>query len=250
MNNNQNGNGDIFNERYLRQMRISGWDQKKIGKSSALIAGLGGLGSVTATYLTAAGIGRLVLCDPGIIERSNLNRQVLYTEVSIGVKKVETARARLRAMNPEVEIEIFSELLEKGNIGKIAAHCDIIIDGLDNQVGKKLLNKFAAKKKLPFIYGAACSWDGIVGTFLQPETACLECVKSPRKSFMDSHSGSIIGVTSALIGAIQSSEALKLIMGAKSCLMGKLLIVDAKCMKFDTINLEKSGDCPVCSKRK
>jgi adenylyltransferase/sulfurtransferase len=238
---------DIFNERYLRQLRIPGWDQKKIKGSSALIAGIGGLGSVSATYLAVAGVGRLVICDPGIIERSNLNRQVLYTEVSIGASKVEVARARLRAANPEVEIEIYNDLIKDDNIERIAEGCDIIVDGLDNQEGRFLLNDFTVKKKLPFVYGAVCGWEGIVGVFQQPGTGCLACLISPRRSFINSHSGSVVGTTPALIGAMQSAETLKIMMEIESCLMGKLLIVDTKCMKFDIINLEKNTECPVCS---
>jgi len=238
---------DIFNERYLRQLRIPGWDQKKIRGSSVLIAGVGGLGSVTATYLAVAGVGRLVLCDPGIIERSNLNRQILYTEVSIGASKVEVARARLRAANPEVDFVIYNDLIKEDNIEKIAEGCDIIVDGLDNQEGRFLLNDFTVKKKLPFVYGAVCAWEGIVGVFQQPRTACLACVISPSRSFINSHSGSVVGTTPALIGAMQSAETLKIIMGMESCLLGKLLIVDTKCMKYDTIDLEKNKECPICS---
>jgi molybdopterin/thiamine biosynthesis adenylyltransferase len=237
----------VFSERYLRQLQVTGWDQEKLGNSSALLAGIGGLGSVSAMYLTAAGIGKLILCDPGTVERSNLNRQMLYTEVALGASKVDVARARLSAQNPEVEIQIHKDKIDPENIGRIAEGCDIIVDGLDNQETRYFLNEYAVKTKKPYIYGAVYGWEGIVGVFQHPDTACLACVISPRRRFTDSFTGSVAGTTPATIGALQSSEAIKILMGMQSCLMGKLLIVDTKCLKFDTVAIEKNKECPVCS---
>lgn len=239
---------DILNERYLRQLRVKGWSQSELENSSVLIAGIGGLGSITSMYLTAAGVGRLVLCDPGVVERQHLNRQVLYTEVSLGALKAEVARARLSALNPDVEIEIFTESITAENIRKIANKCDIIIDGLDNQAARHIVNSHCVKKEIPYIYGAVNGWEGIIGVFKHPETSCLACVSSPRKRFIDSVSAPVAGAAAAAIGSFQTSEALKILMGMESCLSGKLLIVDTKCMKFDTINVEKNKECQVCSK--
>lgn len=239
----------VFNERYTRQLQVQGWDQEKLNNSTALIAGIGGLGSVSAMYLAGAGVGRIILCDPGIVETSNLNRQMLYTEVALGAYKVDVARARLAALNSDVEIRIYKEAITQENISRIAEGCDIVIDGLDNQETRFILNEYAVRAGKPYVYGAVHGWEGIAGVFCHPNTACLACVISPRRRFTDSFTGSIVGTTPATIGAVQSSEAIKILMGLESCLMGKLLIVDTKCMKFDTVTIEKNKDCQVCSEK-
>jgi molybdopterin/thiamine biosynthesis adenylyltransferase len=233
------------NLRYLRQIGIEGWDQSALEGATIAIVGLGGLGSASAAYLCAAGAGRLILIDDSEVDLSNLNRQVLYTEFSIGTKKVETARARLKAMNQEVDIVIKTERLTDDSANELLSGVDVIVDGLDNFESRFVLNRFSVKEKIPYIYGAVEGWEGFVTLFKPPKTPCLSCIMPG--SYKKNADLQVAGVTPGVIGSLQAAEAIKYLMKLESALYNKLLVMDILSMKYDIVDIEKDNSCPICS---
>ena len=150
-----------------------------------------------ALYLTAAGVGRIFLVDGDRVERSDLNRQVLYAENSLGQLKVEAARRRLMALNSEIEIDIFAEYINPENIDRLTRECDLLVDGLDNVESRLILNGESVRRQIPYIYGAVQGWEGVVGLFHPPHTACLGCFSSEHVS-----PPGIIPVSGAISGMI------------------------------------------------
>ncbi len=232
-------------ERYGRQLLIPGWDQEKLAGANVVIVGLGGLGSASALYLAAAGVGKLRLCDGDKVELSDLNRQILYSESSLGLSKVEEAFRRITGLNPLVSVEKRDVFLDPGNVGELIAGCQVIVDGLDNLGSRFVLNEEAFRQRIPFVYGAVHGWQGYVGVFHPPQTACLACLMRPDSASRERVP--VSGVTPGTIGLIQASEAIKLLLGMPSSLFGRLLIYDGVELSFETIGLEKNPTCPVCA---
>jgi len=237
---------DKEKERYSRQMLIPGWDQERLKQATVLIVGLGGLGSASALYLAAAGIGRLRLCDGDTVGRSDLNRQTLYSESSIGSFKVDEAGRRIAALNPSVAVEKFNVFADSQNAGKLAEGCQVIVDGLDNLESRFVLNKESFRKGIPFVYGAVHGWLGYVGLFHAPQTACLACLMHPDVVSRDRVP--VAGITPGMIGLIQANEVIKWILGRPTSLLGRLLIYDGTDLSFEIISVGKNPACPVCSK--
>ncbi|MDH4272119.1 MAG: HesA/MoeB/ThiF family protein [Candidatus Aminicenantes bacterium] len=237
---------DDETERYGRQLLIPGWSQESLSGATVLIVGLGGLGSASALYLSAAGVGKLRICDGDKVERSDLNRQVLYSESSLGLPKVEEASRRIIRLNPFVSVEKRDVFVDTENAAEMIAGCQVIIDGLDNLKTRFILNEEALKQRIPFVYGAVQGWQGYVGFFHPPLTACLACLMRP--DFHTRDRIPVSGVTPGTIGLIQASEVIKWLMGMPPSLLGRLLIYDGTDLSFETIRLEKNPDCPVCSK--
>jgi molybdopterin/thiamine biosynthesis adenylyltransferase len=233
-------------ERYSRQLLIPGWSQERLAAATVLIVGLGGLGSASALYLSAAGVGKLRICDGDKVERSDLNRQVLYAESSLGRPKVEEASRRIAGLNPRVSVEKRDAFLDKRNAAEMIAGCQVIVDGLDNLESRFILNEEAFKQRVPFVYGAVQGWQGYVGFFQPPRTACLACLMRP--DFHSRDRVAVLGVTPGMIGLIQAGEVIKWLMGMPPSLLGRLLIHDGTDLSFETIQLDKNPDCPVCSK--
>lgn len=236
---------DLEKKRYLKQLTVRGWNQEKLKSAKVLIVGLGGLGSVSALYLTAAGIGKLRLCDGDRVECSDLNRQILYLEESVGKFKVEEAKKRLASFNPSVEIETVTEFIESQNADELTKGCDLIMDGLDNIESRFVLNEQSVKMQIPYAYGAVQGWEGFVGLFHPPHTACLACILR-----QDVHRPDVIpipGVLPGTIGILQATEALKFIMGVERTLLNHLLIYDSRNLRFDIVKIEKNRNCPHCA---
>ncbi|MFZ2052829.1 MAG: HesA/MoeB/ThiF family protein [Candidatus Aminicenantales bacterium] len=233
-------------ERYRGQLLIPGWDQEKLAGARVVVVGLGGLGSASTLYLAAAGVGKLRICDGDRVERSDLNRQILYSESSLGLSKVEEASRRLAGLNPAVSVEKYDVFLDSRNVAEIIAGCRVIIDGLDNLRSRFILNEEACRQRIPFVYGAVQGWQGYVGLFHPPQTACLACFMRP--DFLTRERVPVSGVTPGTIGLIQAGEVIKLLLGMPLSLFGRLLIYDGTDLSFETIRLEKNPDCPVCSK--
>jgi molybdopterin/thiamine biosynthesis adenylyltransferase len=236
---------DAEKERYLRHLSIQDWDQEKLKSAKVLIVGLGGLGTVSALYLTLAGVGKIHLCDGGCVERSNLNRQILYSEDSIGRFKVDEAKRRLFSMNPDVHIETNRDVLDRGNIKELAKDCDLIIDGLDNIESRFILNEYSVREEIPYVYGAVQGWEGFVSIFHPPHTACLACIL-PRY-VQSKNQINVPGFIPGLIGLLQVSETIKFILGMEGSLLGRLLIYDSPKLTFDIVEVEKNMSCPQCS---
>jgi len=235
-------------EKYARQMMLKGFGlkgQERLKKARVFIAGIGGLGSSSATYLAAAGVGTLRIVDHDSVELSNLNRQVLHWPEDIGQKKVSSAESKLKQLNPDVAIEAIEEKITEANISRLAAGCDLIVDAMDNLPTRYLLNKTAIEKNIPFFHGAVHGFEGRAMTVIPGKTACLRCVYRgaiPKETFP------VIGVTPAVIGCIQATEVIKYLVGMGQLLADRLLVYDGLNMKFTEFKIKKDPDCPHCGK--
>ncbi|MEM1569663.1 MAG: HesA/MoeB/ThiF family protein [Candidatus Bathyarchaeia archaeon] len=238
-------------EYYRRQItlpEVGFKGQKKLRGSSVAIIGVGGLGSVSALYLALAGVGKLKLIDQDVVEFNNLHRQVLYTIHDLRLPKAEVAAKRIRDVNPEVEVEPIPENLNELNAEYIIKNVDCVVDGLDNMKTRYLVNKVCIKYRIPYVFGGAIGLEGNVSVFKSPETPCLECILP---ELNDAHlptceTRGVIGATTGIIGVIQAMEAIKLLIGIKAGLLGKLLVCDFKTMSFDILRLDKNPGCMIC----
>ena len=251
----------LTNEQILRYSRhlilpeVGMVGQKKLRAASVLIIGAGGLGCPIALYLTAAGIGRLGLVDFDVVDRTNLQRQVLYGESVVGVPKVEAAAERLKDLNPDVEIETYPERLTSENALQIMSDYDIIIDGTDNFPTRYLTNDAAVILGKPYIYGSIFRFEGQVSVFLSrpfngfergPCYRCLFPSPPPPGAVPSCAEGGVLGVLPGIVGALQAAEAIKLIVGIGEPLIGKLMLIDTLRMEFKTVRIRRNPNCPVC----
>lgn len=230
--------------RYERQISIFGEEgQRKLKKAKVFIAGAGGLGCSISAYLAVAGVGRLRVVDNDVVALENLNRQILHWDNDIGRKKSESAKEKLKRMNSNVEVEIISETIKRGNIDELCAGFDMIVDAMDNFAARYVLNKAALKKKTPLFHGAVHGFYGQVTTIIPGRTACLRCIfpEAPPPTIPP-----VVGVTPGLIGCIQATEVLKYVLGIGSLLENRLLMWDGLNGKIDELPLEKNPRCEDC----
>ena len=223
--------------------------QKKLKAASALIVGTGGLGSPVALYLAAAGIGRIGLVDFDVVDSSNLQRQVIHGTATIGQLKVESARARLCDLNPDIQIDVYNEPFTSENAMRIAAQFDILIDGTDNFATRYLTNDVCVFLGKPNVYGSIFRFDGQASVFDARSGPCYRCLfpEPPPPGLVPSCAeGGVLGVLPGTIGTIQATEALKILLGIGSPLTGKLLLYNALDMSFDFVTLKKNPKCRVC----
>jgi len=233
-------------ERYDRQMMIKGFGeegQTKLKQGKVFIAGAGGLGSVTTTYLAAAGVGTIRVVDHDKVELSNLNRQILHWDEDIGKKKVASAAEKLTRLNPRVQVEAIEEVITKANISQLVAGFDLIVDAMDNLPARYLLNKVAIERNVPFFHGAVHGFEGRAMTIIPGETACLRCVY---RGAIFEGKFPVIGVTPGVIGCIQATEAIKYIVGIGQLLTNRLLVYDGLNMKFTEFRVKKDPNCEHC----
>jgi len=233
--------------RYDRQIMIKGFGeegQEKLKRAKVIIAGGGGLGSPSAIYLAAAGVGMIRIVDHDRVELSNLNRQVLHWHKDIGRSKVTSATEKLKKLNPEVEVEAIEETITEANVSQLMAGFDVVVDAMDNLPTRYLLNKAALEKDIPFFHGAVYGFEGRAMTIIPGKTACLECVyhgaTTPGGKFP------VIGVAPAIIGCIQATEVIKYIVGVGELLTDKLLIYDGLNLKFTELKVKKDPNCEHC----
>ncbi|MBI4761481.1 MAG: molybdopterin-synthase adenylyltransferase MoeB [Chloroflexota bacterium] len=223
--------------------------QRKLKASSALVIGTGGLGSPVALYLAAAGVGRIGLVDYDVVDSSNLQRQVIHGTSTIGKLKVESAKAKLLDLNPDIEVDVYNEPYTSANAMRIAADYDIIIDGTDNFPTRYLTNDVSVFLGKPNIYGSIFRFDGQVSVFYAKEGPCYRCLfpEPPPPGLVPSCAeGGVLGVLPGTIGTIQATEALKVLLGIGTPLIGKLLLYNALDMSFDFVTLKKNPNCRVC----
>ncbi|MGI5991202.1 MAG: HesA/MoeB/ThiF family protein [Methanosarcina sp.] len=231
-------------EKYSRQILLFGEEgQEKLKKAKVLVAGAGGLGSPVSTYLTIAGVGKIILADFDSVDPSNLNRQFLHHEKDIGRLKIESAKEKLLSMNPDIEVETIAEMLTESNLETLVPECDIIVDALDNLETRHILNRLAIKRKIPLIHGAVTGYDGQVTTIVPGKTPCFYCI-FPRISKKEVFP--ILGATPGIIGSIQANEAIKFLTGQGKLLEGRLLFWSGLSGNFSEISLSKLNNCPVC----
>ena len=246
-----------FFDRYSRHLRLAevGIEgQRRLEASSVLLVGAGGLGSPTAFYLAAAGVGHLRLVDDDVVDRSNLQRQILHVESSIGAAKVDSARERLAALNPRVRIEGVRERVASANVEALLEGVDVVVDGSDNFPLRYLLNDACVKLGKPLVYGAVQRFQGQASVFdagrHRGQCPCYRCLfpEPPPPQFAPSCAeAGVLGVLPGIVGLLQANEAIKLLLGIGQTLAGRLLQFDALAMRFREIGLAPDPDCPVCA---
>ncbi len=235
--------------RHLIMPEVGLEGQKALKSASVLIIGAGGLGTPSATYLTAAGVGRIGIVDFDHIERSNLHRQVLYSERDVGKSKAEVAKERLLQINPNVNIEVHEVRLDSSNALDILRNYDIIVDGTDNFPTRYLVNDACVLLGKPNVYASIFRFEGQASVFYAKEGPCYRCLypEPPPPGLVPSCAeGGVLGVLPGIMGSIQAAEAIDLILGNGTSLIGRLLLFNALDMRFKELKLKKNPDCPVC----
>ena len=244
-------------ERYSRHLRlpeIGEAGQQRLQAARIAMVGAGGLGSPAAYYLAAAGVGTLVLADDDIVDRSNLQRQILHADARIGMAKVDSARIALSALNPRVRVDAFRERITAGNVERLIADADVVIDGADNFPARYLLNDACVKLGKPLVYGAVHRFEGQVSVFdagrRRGEAPCYRCLfpePPPPEAAPNCAEAGVLGVLPGVIGLLQATEAIKLVLGIGDPLRGRLLHFDALAMRFRETRLSADPDCAVCA---
>jgi adenylyltransferase/sulfurtransferase len=235
--------------RHLIMPEVGMAGQRKLKAASVLLIGAGGLGSPLAMYLAAAGVGRIGLVDYDVVSYSNLQRQVIHGTSDIGRSKLDSARDRIKEINPFVLVDTFDVPLTSENALEIMAPYDVIIDGTDNFPTRYLTNDACVLLGKPNVYGSIFRFEGQASVFYAKEGPCYRCLfpEPPPPGLVPSCAeGGVLGVLPGTIGAIQATEAIKLILGTGDSLIGRLLIYDATNMSFDEVRLRKDPSCPVC----
>jgi adenylyltransferase/sulfurtransferase len=239
-------------ERYSRHIvipEIGGVGQKKINAAKVLVLGAGALGSPIAFYLTAAGVGKLGIVDSDAAELSNLQRQILHTSKDIGRPKTASAKEKLTALNPDVEIVEYPVRLTSKNIMEIIADYDLVVDGTDNFPTRFLANDACVIAKKPLVHGAILRFDGQVLTILPQKGPCYRCIfrePPPPGAVPSCQEAGVLGAVPGIVGAIQATEAIKIILDKGNLLVGRLLLIHALDMSFRVVNTRKDPRCPVC----
>ena len=238
--------------RYSRHLLIPdvGLDgQRKLKAASALIIGTGGLGSPVALYLAAAGVGRIGLVDYDVVDRTNLQRQVIHGTSTVGALKVESARSRMLDLNPDIEVDIYNQAFTSANALEIAEPYDLIIDGSDNFPTRYLTNDLCVLTGKPNVYGSVYRFEGQVSVFDARVGPCYRCLfpDPPPPGLVPSCAESgVLGILPGTIGTLQATEAIKLILGIGDSLIGRLLLYNAQDMSFEFVRLHKNPNCRVC----
>src|SRR5512136_1752498 len=223
--------------------------QQKLKAASMLVVGVGGLGSIISLYLAAAGVGHLGLVDFDVVDSSNLQRQVIHGTSTVGKLKVESARAKLIDLNPDVQVDVYNEPFTSENAMRIAKDYDILLDGTDNFPTRYLTNDVAVFLGKPNVYASIYRFDGQVSVFYAKEGPCYRCLfpEPPPPGLVPSCAeGGVLGVLPGTIGTIQATEALKVLLGIGEPLIGRLLLYNALDMSFDFVKLKKNPKCRVC----
>ncbi len=231
----------------LPQVGLEG--QRRLKAASVVIVGVGGLGSAIAMYLAAAGVGRIGLVDDDVVDESNLQRQVIHGQSTLGELKVISARRRMLDINPHITVDVYPTRLTADNAMAILRPYDIIVDGTDNIPTRYLLNDAAVLLGKPYVYGSIYRFEGQVSVFYAKEGPCYRCLfpdPPPPHLVPTCGQGGVIGVLPGTIGTLQATEVLKLILGIGQPLIGRLLLYDALDMSFDTVRVRKNPKCPVC----
>lgn len=232
----------------LPEIGIDG--QEKLLGARALLIGAGGLGAPVSLYLAASGVGRITICDHDSVDLTNLQRQIVHFTDSIGRLKVDSARATLARINPEISIETVGERVGGERLERLVEGADVVIDATDNFATRHAINRACVRFRKPLVSGAAIRFDGQVAVFdlRQPASPCYHCL-FPEGGDVEEMRCAVMGVFAPIvgvIGAMQAAEALKLLMGVGRDLTGRLLMLDALSMEWRSVRLKKDPACPVC----
>jgi len=239
-------------KRYSRHLIMPevGMDgQRRIKAGSVLCIGAGGLGSPAAMYLAAAGVGRIGIVDFDVVDYSNLQRQLLHTTPDVGRTKLASAKDKINALNPHVQVETYEEALSSDNAMRLFKGYDVILDGTDNFPTRYLVNDACVLMGIPNAYGSIFRFEGQASVFAAKDGPCYRCLypEPPPPGLVPSCAeGGVLGVLPGVIGVIQATESIKLLTGIGQPLIGRFLIYDALNMKFRELKLRKDPECPVC----
>jgi adenylyltransferase/sulfurtransferase len=236
--------------RHLIMPEVGMAGQRKLKQGSVLLIGTGGLGSPLALYLAAAGVGHIGLVDFDVVDESNLQRQIVHGTATVGVPKIESARARLRDLNPLIEVSTFETQLTSANALDLMRPYDVIVDGTDNFPTRYLSNDAAVMLGKPNVYGSIFRFEGQATVFSPKDGGpCYRCLypEPPPPGLVPSCAeGGVLGVVPGVIGTIQATEAIKLLAGIGETLVGRLMLYDALAMRFRELKLRRNPECPVC----
>ena len=239
--------------RHLIMPEVGMEGQLKLKAAKVLCIGAGGLGSPLALYLAAAGVGTLGIVDFDVVDFTNLQRQIIHSTADVGRPKLQSAAEKLKGINPDIELRPFETRLTSQNALDMFREFDMVVDGTDNFATRYLVNDACVLTGKPNVYGSIFRFEGQVSVFATEEGPCYRCVypEPPPPGLVPSCAeGGVLGVLPGLVGIMQATEAIKLILGAGQPLIGRLLLVDALGMKFRELKLRKDPDCPVCGKHR
>jgi molybdopterin-synthase adenylyltransferase len=237
----------------LDEIGIEG--QERICKSHALIVGAGGLGSPAALYLAAAGVGTITLMDHDTVDFTNLQRQIAHTTGRAGMSKVKSAKAAMLAINPEVNIHVACEHATAASLAGYVLEADVVLDCTDNFITRHAINVACVQYDKPLVSGSAIRLDGQLSVYHaskvrdgQPDSPCYACVFPPEQGFEEVACSTmgVLGPLVGMVGTMQAAEALKILSGMGSQLIGRLLMIDGKRMAFDEIKLARNANCSIC----
>ncbi len=241
--------------RYSRQIilpHVGGKGQRKLLASKVLLIGVGGLGSPAGLYLAAAGVGTLGFMDFDVVDISNLHRQIMHHTSDVGRPKTESAAETVRAINPDVRVIAYQEKLSLENVLETFSQYDVIVDGSDNFPTRYLVNDACVFLRKPLVFGAVFQFDGQASVFLPGQGPCYRCLfpTPPEPGAVPScREAGVFGVVPGIIGCIQATEAIKLLLGLGSALVGRLLVLDALGMEFMEVQIKRDPRCPVCGEQ-
>lgn len=238
--------------RHILLPQVGEEGQRALKNSRVLLIGAGGLGSPVALYLAAAGVGTLGLVDFDVVDLSNLQRQIIHGSSGIGRPKIDSARDRLRDVNPNVHVEAYEMRLTSDNALDIARDYDLIVDGTDNFATRYLVNDTSVLLGIPNIYGSVYRFEGQASVFGAPDGPCYRCLfrePPPPDLIPNCAEAGVLGVVPGLVGTIQATEAIKIVLGLGDTLVRRLLLIDAMTMAFRTLEIQRDPECPACGTR-
>jgi molybdopterin/thiamine biosynthesis adenylyltransferase len=235
----------------LDEVGIEG--QARVLDGHALIIGAGGLGSPAALYLAASGVGRITLVDDDVVDLTNLQRQVMHTTARVGMAKVESGREALLQINPEITVTALNERVDAARLAELVGSADVVLDCSDNFATRHAVNRACVHARVPLVSGAVIRFDGQLSVFdvRDPASPCYACL-FPEDSVFEEVACSTMGVFAPLVGvvgAMQATEALKLLSGAGRPIAGRLLMLDGRAMEWTDIGIARNPACPVCAGR-
>ena len=235
--------------RHILLPEVGGKGQKKLANARIMLVGAGGLGSPAGLYLAAAGVGTLGVIDSDVVDISNLQRQVIHYTPDIGRSKVISAKEKIQALNPDVHVVTFNDRFSSKNALDILRGFDVVIDGVDNFPGKFLINDACYFADKPLVHGGILRFEGRVTTIIPKQSACYRCVfpQPPPPGMVPScQEAGVIGVLAGIIGTIQATEAIKVILGIGRLLTNRLLDFDGRRTAFREIKIRRNPSCPLC----
>ncbi len=238
--------------RYSKQIMLPQIDvegQQKIIDSTMLIIGMGGLGSPTALYLAAAGVGHLIIADFDQVELSNLQRQIIHRTADIGEDKVDSAKAKLLELNPNITVTVANEIMHSDNLASLIKDVDIVLDGTDNFESRFEINKACVECHKPLISAAVIRFEGQISVFkgYEVDQPCYQCLYSEQGDGRESCvENGVLAPVAGLVGTIQALQAIKVLLGLGEQLCGELLLIDGLDLSFRKVKIVKDSECPIC----